>query len=70
MSEFVWNQDELDAEQEGVVVEHEGQVTKTSRKLPEVWTRIISIYGDDLTKVKSYHTSTDLLLVAGFEPEV
>ena len=70
MSEFVWNQDELDAEQDGVGVEHEGQGTKASRKLPEVWTWIISIYGDDLTKVKPHPIATDLLLVAEFEPEV
>jgi len=45
-----------------------GAATKSSRKLPEVWTRVISVYGDDLGQVKPYKTATDLLIADGFEP--
>jgi len=29
---------------------------------------VISLFGDDLTRVKAHKTATDLLIVAGFEP--
>jgi len=33
-----------------------------------VWTRVISLYGDDLTLLKAHKTAIDLLIVDGFEP--
>ena len=41
-----------------------GQVPST-RKLPEVWTRVFSVYGGDIGNVKAHPTSTDLMLLAG-----
>lgn len=35
-------------------------------KIPEQWTWVISIYGDDLSQLKVYQTATDLLMMAGF----
>ena len=45
----------------------EGQ-SKKSRKLPEQWTRVISVFGDNLDQAKAYSTATDLLMAAGFQP--
>jgi len=36
--------------------------TKKSRRLPELWTRVISISTDNLTDLKLYPISTDLLI--------
>ena len=33
-----------------------------------MWTRVISLYGDDLTLLKAHKTAIDLLIVDGFEP--
>ena len=67
ISEVYWNkqgdQEDLPHEE----ADPSGAATKSSRKLPEVWTRIISVYGDDLSKVKPHKTATDLLIVAGYE---
>lgn len=48
ISEAYWDKQarpEDQAQEEG---DPSGEATKSSRKLPEVWTRVISIYGDDL----------------------
>ena len=36
--------------------------TKSSRRLPELWTRVISIDVDDLKNIKSFPMATDLLM--------
>ena len=41
--------------------------TKTSRRLPELWTRVISINVDDLERVRTYPIATDLLVADGIE---
>jgi len=54
ISEYQWNP----AEREGNIGDggdaEAGLSKKSSRKLPEVWTRVISLFGDDLTRVKAH----------------
>ena len=49
VSEFVWKPIGNEDQQEDDRYDRGAIVTKTSRKLPEVWTRVISIFGDNLT---------------------
>ena len=37
-------------------------------KIPEQWSRIISVYGDNLRHAKAYSTATDMMMVQGFQP--
>ena len=45
-----------------------GVVTKRSRrKLPEQWTRVISLSHDDLFRLKQHPIATELLLAEGYQ---
>ena len=50
--------------------EEQKEPTKTKRgrkAIPEKWSRVISIFGDDLEKVKSYDLGPELLLDASLD---
>ena len=45
----------------------ETETKKKTRKLPDLWTRVISMDSDDLVNMKMHPLATDLLLRAGFQ---
>ena len=48
----------------------DGGLKRGPKKIPELWTRVISISYDRIDQLKSYSVSSELLLAAGFpEPE-
>ena len=49
ISEFPWNPEDRNQQFEKDAEGNIGVSTKGTKKLPEQWTRVISIYGDDLT---------------------
>ena len=68
LSEHVWNPHDR-ARLEDEVRDADPSLSKRGApKIPEQWSRVISVYGDDLTKVKAYITATDMMIVQGFQP--
>ena len=51
VSEYNWNPVDHEANFDTNSIEDEEVQIKASRKLPEVWTRVMSIYGDNLALV-------------------
>ena len=65
-SEFV--KDPIDQiDEESVTGAPEESKAPRSRKLPEMWTRVISFTSDNLQELKIFPISTDLLLEQGYE---
>ena len=48
--------------EEGQIVSHQQPRSRGRARIPERWTRMISIFGDDLSQVKCYELATDLLV--------
>jgi len=63
-SEFFYEQITGAVEEVAVNASGEGD-TKSSRRLPEQWSRVISLDADDLNNVKSFPIATDLLMADG-----
>ena len=63
--------DPYDGDQIESISNAQEPVTKRGRKrIPESWTRVISVSCDNLTKVKGYCIATDLLVNDGIEPPI
>ena len=41
----------------------DGPEKRGAKKIPELWSRVISIFSDDLQQIQIYQTATDLLLL-------
>ena len=55
---------------DSVSVAADGGLKRGPKKIPELWTRVISMSYDRLDLLKSYSVASELLLAAGFpEPE-
>ena len=65
-SEFITDPVER-VDQESVELDKGSDTQKKSRRLPELWTRVISISSDNLTDLKVYSIASDLLLEQGYE---
>ena len=48
--------------------EEPAEAPQRSRHLPEVWTRVVSVFEDYPQHIKAHKTSIDLQIAAGIEP--
>ena len=46
----------------------ETNIKRGRKKLPDLWTRVVSMSCDNLTNIKGYSIATDLLVNEGIEP--
>ena len=68
ISEVFWD---APHKQAGADEENDGVAAPSKRgakKIPEMWTRVFSVYGGDLGNVQAYQTATDLMMAQGFQP--
>lgn len=51
---------------EEMQVQEPPKETRGRKKLPELWTRVISLSSDRLDNVRTFSIATDLLMAAGY----
>jgi len=62
-----WNDPVDRKDGENVENEQAGPSKAGRKKIPEQWTRVISISTDNLSDIKAHHIATDLLLNQGYD---
>ena len=67
ISEYLWNPQEQFQHEEAGEEQAEDGAKRGAKLVPEQWTRVISIFTDNLESLKVCQTSTDLLVLAGYQ---